>query len=468
MAKYNTRNPEDRARLKEDAEKMGKEGIALTQKATMEMLSNARRLAEEKNSDNPVALNTAAELFDRADDENREILKQYGGEKSVESMDYRKPDEGYVKKYKEKFGDNDGEGTKMAVAELSAGKKKRKTKKTEEDNTADTIKQEEKNTENKKPNVMENDEMKPWEKRDYKPFDPSTVPSNVQFDMIPLPSRGECYAHKKGKIPVAYLTAADENVMVSPNLMRDGKVIEMILKRKILDKDFVYEDLCEGDIEAIVLWLRSTAFGNTMQYRSVAPNGNVYMTTVDLSKVTYKEISISGNEDGEFEYTTGNGDKITFRYLNRSRINDIVMNSVVANMGVDIENAKYFVSLAQNTYDKIKADKSDDEDFNSSVDTIKEILDGLYENNGCDGKENTIMTDTVAVQTMSVNGNRDREYVKEYINSMLLGEFRKYSNYLKDNEPGMDLSITVNIPESDGGGSYETFLRLRDDIFLAD
>ena len=443
MAKYNTRNPEDRARLKEDAEKMGKEGIALTQKATMEMLSNARRLAEEKNSDNPVALNTAAELFDRADDENREILKQYGGEKSVESMDYRKPDDEYVKKYKEKFGDNDGEGTKMAVAELSAGKKK-------------------------KPNVMENDEMKPWEKRDYKPFDPSTVPSNVQFDMIPLPSRGECYAHKKGKIPVAYLTAADENVMVSPNLMRDGKVIEMILKRKILDKDFVYEDLCEGDVEAIVLWLRSTAFGNTMQYRSVAPNGNVYNTTVDLSKVTYKEISISGNEDGEFEYTTGNGDKITFRYLNRSRINDIVMNSVVANMGVDIENAKYFVSLAQNTYDKIKADKSDDEYFNSSVDTIKEILDSLYENNGCEGKENTMMTDTVAVQTMSVNGNRDREYVKEYINSMLLGEFRKYSNYLKDNEPGMDLSITVNIPESDGGGSYETFLRLRDDIFLAD
>ena len=42
----------------------------------------------------------------------------------------------------------------------------------------------------------------------------------------------------------------------------------------------------------------------------------------------------------------------------------------------------------------------------------------------------------------------------------------KYRNYIDDNIPGMNLKIKINIPESDGGGSFETFLGIYDTIFL--
>ena len=42
-------------------------------------------------------------------------------------------------------------------------------------------------------------------------------------------------------------------------------------------------------------------------------------------------------------------------------------------------------------------------------------------------------------------------------------EYRKYVN---DNIPGVDLNITVPIPESMGGGSFDTFLSIGETIFI--
>ena len=41
-----------------------------------------------------------------------------------------------------------------------------------------------------------------------------------------------------------------------------------------------------------------------------------------------------------------------------------------------------------------------------------------------------------------------------------------YRTYVMNNKPGVDFNITVNIPESDGGGSFDTFLTTDDTIFL--
>ena len=59
------------------------------------------------------------------------------------------------------------------------------------------------------------------------------------YDMVPLPSKGECYKSKISKVPVAYLTAYDENMIVSPNLYRDNMIIDTMLKHKILKSFFL-------------------------------------------------------------------------------------------------------------------------------------------------------------------------------------------------------------------------------------
>ena len=53
------------------------------------------------------------------------------------------------------------------------------------------------------------------------------------FDVIPLPSKGEGYRDKIAKMSVAYLTAYDENMIVSPNLYRDNLILDYILQEKL-------------------------------------------------------------------------------------------------------------------------------------------------------------------------------------------------------------------------------------------
>jgi hypothetical protein len=63
-------------------------------------------------------------------------------------------------------------------------------------------------------------------------FDPM-----IAYDVVTLPSQGIHYENKKKSVKVAYLTAADENILTSPNLVQNDMVVEELLRRKILDKD---------------------------------------------------------------------------------------------------------------------------------------------------------------------------------------------------------------------------------------
>lgn len=76
------------------------------------------------------------------------------------------------------------------------------------------------------------------------------------------------------------------------------------------------------------------------------------------------------------------------------------------------------------------------------------------------------ITEQMIAYTMSINGNDDKEYIKNYILNMRSGEAFAYRKYVINNKPGVNFKITVNVPESDGGGSFETFLSFDDTIFL--
>ena len=62
----------------------------------------------------------------------------------------------------------------------------------------------------------------------------NNIDPNAQYDLIPLPSKGECYKTKIESVPVGYLTASDENLITSPNLYESGNITSILLKKKIL------------------------------------------------------------------------------------------------------------------------------------------------------------------------------------------------------------------------------------------
>lgn len=189
----------------------------------------------------------------------------------------------------------------------------------EEDNRINTVGEENdsKNIDTvEEEQVMSQSETVDSEKTNFNDVDPS-----LQYDVIQLPSNGQCYKSKIDRVPVAYLTAYDENIITSPNLYKDGLVIDFLLKNKIVNKDINVDDLVSGDADAIILFLRATSYGPDFPIVVQDPEtGEQIETSVDLTTLKPKEFKLKGDENGHFEFVTPlRKDTIKFRYLTRGQ-----------------------------------------------------------------------------------------------------------------------------------------------------
>ena len=118
----------------------------------------------------------------------------------------------------------------------------------------------------------------------------------LPHDVVPLPSQGVFYKNKKKSIKVGYLTASDENI-----LMGGANDLTMTLLRvKIYEPDIKVEELLEGDVEAILIFLRNTGFGPEITLNVTDPvTKKPFKSNVLLDQLNI----INGqqpNEDGSF------------------------------------------------------------------------------------------------------------------------------------------------------------------------
>ena len=119
---------------------------------------------------------------------------------------------------------------------------------------------------------------------------------SLPHDVVPLPSGGVFYKNKKKSLKVGYLTAADENILM-------GGVADLatnLLRAKVYEPDVRIDDLLEGDIEAILIFLRNTSFGQEMVLNLTDPvTKKPFQATVDLGTLSIID-GQQPNEDGTF------------------------------------------------------------------------------------------------------------------------------------------------------------------------
>lgn len=297
-------------------------------------------------------------------------------------------------------------------------------------------------------------------------FDPRDVPDYVQYDMIPLPSKGECYPHKKNCLPVAYLTAADENIIASPNMYNNGNLMDILLERKILDKSVKVSELTKGDRDAIIVWLRATAYGP--EYPIIARyEGKEFETTVDLSKLKYVDFNLKGDENGWFLYTTENGNELKFKFLTAQEEEDLLQAN---KRNFTVINTNDIVELGSRMLVSVKAvDDDNTESIAEAIEGIQKWAGEIRDRSAKVGSElvyNNGVTSRMCAYTMSVNGNTDRQYIRNYIENMRTAEAKSYREFVNDNAPRMDFNVTIDVPESLGGGSFTTFLGIGETVFI--
>ena len=290
--------------------------------------------------------------------------------------------------------------------------------------------------------------------------------SNTQYDVISLPSNGECYKSKQKSVAVSFLTAYDENLITSPNLYKDGLIIDFLLKHKVIDKKIDVDKLCVGDSDAIILWLRATGYGSEFPVVVTDPiTDKQFETVIDLTTIKTKPFTLKGDENGYFSFTTPNAkDLIKFRFLTRGDEKKLEKLNKYENIGVKkqliLSNLNDIIQILATD---VELDGLTHEDRNKITDNLYAWAKSVNEN-----KKSTIsklITNRLEMSIVSINGNEDKKYIKEYIKKMPARDSLELRRYMLENEPGMDFEVEVQRPVSLGGGSFKTFLPWDDTIF---
>lgn len=302
--------------------------------------------------------------------------------------------------------------------------------------------------------------------QDYIPQKGSYNPE-AAFDVIPLPSKGEGYKDKISKASVAYLTAYDENMIVSPNLYRDNLILDYILQEKLLSQEIDPMDLLEGDREAIILFLRASGYGNEYPISVTdEETGREFEAVIDLSKLKYKEFDLKGDANGWFEYKLpASGHVVKFRFPTHRDVVLLENMNKAEDPKLKMNTLRGYISTLD---DFIETDKTVEQDervnIRKAIRTLEKWADSMDEEEAL--KFNHVLTNRMNLLIMAVDGITDKNYISDFIMKMNVKDSSALRKYMQKNEPGIDYNITVQRPESLGGGSITTFLQLDQFLFL--
>jgi len=141
-------------------------------------------------------------------------------------------------------------------------------------------------------------------------------------EMIDLPSGGSVYSAdsplRKGKIEVKYMTAKEEDILTSQNLIKKGIVLDKLLDSLILTEGVKSKHLILGDKNAILVAARILAYGAEYEVEVTDPNTDEKLKHVfDLSDCPFKELpeDVDYSENNfEFELPISKN-KVTFQLL---------------------------------------------------------------------------------------------------------------------------------------------------------
>ena len=118
-------------------------------------------------------------------------------------------------------------------------------------------------------------------------------------DFVDLPSQGKFYPKNSPlygveKLEVRYMTAKEEDLLVSPGLQKAGIAIDRVIESLLVDKNIRAKDLLVGDKNAILMNIRKNAFGDDYEFSYICEKcGSQNKHKEYFSNLLIKEVKIS-------------------------------------------------------------------------------------------------------------------------------------------------------------------------------
>ena len=215
-------------------------------------------------------------------------------------------------------------------------------------------------------------------------------------EVVDLPSKGYFYVEghplSKGKVEIKYMTAKEEDILTSQNLIQQGTVIDTLLQALIMDKTINVNDLLIGDKNAIMVAARILGYGKEYEFEYEGKEQEVDLSKLNPKKIDFKKMTRGVNEFS-FELPTSKR-TITFKLLtgnDESKIN----KEVIARQKIS-------------------------KDLSSQLTTrFKHMI-------------------------LSVDGNTEQSYIINFVeNEFLSRDSLAFRQYINDITPDMDMTVKV-------------------------
>jgi hypothetical protein len=220
--------------------------------------------------------------------------------------------------------------------------------------------------------------------------------------VIELPSKGLLYPDghplQKGTIEIKYMTAREEDILASQNLIKKGVVLDKLFESIVVEPNVDINDIFIGDKNAILLATRVLGYGSDYEVEVTDPftleRQNV---VIDLSKVKTRDFDENlVNSQNRYVYTLPTSKKeIEFKLLTHG----------------------------------------DEVEINNEIQAKQRLYKGKVE-------VDFNVTTRLRYMILSVDGNDDRKFVNNWVeNGFIALDTRKFRNHVNSISPDMDLKF---------------------------
>jgi hypothetical protein len=215
-------------------------------------------------------------------------------------------------------------------------------------------------------------------------------------EVVELPSKGYFYfdGHplSSGKVEVKYMTAKEEDILTSQNLIQQGTVIDKLLESLIVDKSIKLDDLLIGDKNAIMVSARILGYGKNYQFTYDGEEHTVDLTTLEPVELDFSKFT-KGKNEFNFKLPTSERE-ITFKLLTQR----------------------------------------DEKEVDSELVARKKL----------DKHQSTELTSRMKKMILSVDGNSDRTFINNFVDDQFLSrDSLAFRQYLAEITPDVDMSTMV-------------------------
>ena len=228
-------------------------------------------------------------------------------------------------------------------------------------------------------------------------------------EVVDLPSKGYFYPEdnplSSGQIEIKYMTAREEDILTSQNLITKGIVLDKLLESLVVDKKIDLNSMLIGDKNALFIASRVLAYGKEYTFDYIDNTGLSKEHTHDLTKLKDKKIDFSKHEKGK--------NLFSFKLLHAERTIEF----------------------------KLLTD-GDEREVGKEVEALSKVSGGVT-------KE---VTTRFKKMVISVDGNSERAFVNNFVdNEFFTQDSQAFRNHYQEITPDIDMGIVID----DGGEGVE-------------